>query len=147
MIRRTLLAAAPVAVALAGAGVAPAAAAPLPSPILDAARQIATLSLQHDEADVPGAGYAEMNRIWRLIGSQEKIILAATPTTVAEAMAVLMVASGNLDEQDDLFCAAKSAAARAVRYLAGTAGVDVAEFGGDFYLPADVAPSCMGRAA
>ena len=145
MNRRNLLAAVPSAVVLAGAGVAPAAAAP--SPILDAARRIAKLSQQYDEADVPGAGSAEMNRIWRLIGLQEGVVLAATPTTVAEAMAVLMVASGNLDEQDDLFCAAKSAAARAIRYLAGAAGVDVAEVGGDFYLPPPPSPSYAGRAA
>ena len=143
MNRRTVLAAAPVAVVLVGAGVAPSAAAPLPSPILDAARRIAALSREYEIADVPRASAADLDRILRLIRLQECFILDATPATNAEAMAIMMVAAGKLDEQDDLFCAARSAVARATWCLAGIAGVDVMEFGGDFYLP----PSYAGRAA
>ena len=143
MIRRTLLAAAPVAVVLVGAGIAPATATPLPSPILDAARRIAALSQEFEEADVPGAGSAETDRIGRLIVSQEEVIFAATPTTVAEAMVVLMVAAGSLDATDPLEDVARSAVARATWCLAGIAGVDVMKLGGEFYLP----PSYAGRAA
>ena len=151
MNRRQMLSAGPAVMALAGAGAGVAVAAPaksLPSPILDAARRIAALGQEHDAADVPHADGAELDRIWDLIRPQEEVVLAATPSTVAEAMVVLMIASGNLDAQDDLKGAAKSAAARAIQCLAGLAGVDVMDFGGDLYLPPDVAPSCMmGRAA
>lgn len=149
MNRRKLLSTAPAAMLLAGAAAGGTAAPPLASPILDAARRIAVLNQQHDAADAVRAGGAELDRIWCLVQSQEAFILAATPTTVTEAMVVLMVAVGNIDTAgnseaaDAMDDAATSAAARATRCLARVTGVDVAEFGGDVYLP----PSCAGRTA
>jgi len=96
--RRNLLAAAPAFVVLAGAAARPAAAAAAASsPILDAARQIATLDRQHEQADVPGADNAVLDAIWAQVWARERFILNATPATVTEAMVVLMVAAGNLD--------------------------------------------------
>ena len=141
---RVLLSAGSAAMVLASTTADVAIGAPtLSSPILDAARRIAALSQEFEEADVPGAGSAETDRIGRLIVSQEEVIFAATPTTVAEAMVVLMVAAGSLDATDPLEDVARSAVARATWCLAGIAGVDVMELGGEFYLP----PSYAGRAA
>lgn len=151
MNRRNLLAAAPAVLIVTGAAASPAAAV-VPSPILGAARQIAALNLQHEQADVPCADGRTLDAIWEQIWAQERFILDGTPATVSEAMVILMVAAGNLDTAGNCEAAhamatsALSATARATRYLAGTTGVDVAEFGGDLYLPAAAAPSCMGRA-
>lgn len=156
MNRRKLISTAPAAMVLAGAaaGVAvTAVAAPMPSPILDAAREIATLNRQHEAADVPHADSAELDHIWLRIWSQEKFILAAMPTTVAEAMVILMVGAGQVYTAGDcqgagaMADAGMLAVARATRYLAGTSGISVADFGGDLYLPADAAPLGLGRAA
>ena len=129
------------------AGTAPAAVA-ASSPILNAARGITVLNQQHDQADVPHADGAVLDRIWRQVRLLEQTILAATPATIAEAMVILMVAAGNLDmassceDAGSIVNAAMDAAARATRFLASAAGVSVAEFGGDLYLPAST-----GRAA
>ena len=152
MNRRSLLSAGPAAMALAGAAVSPAAAA-ASSPVLDAARQIAALNLQHEQADVPGADGAALDRIWGQVWPLEGFILAAAPATITEAMVILMVAVGSLDRAaasdgvGAITNAAMDAASRASRYLAGAAGVSVADFGGDLYLPACPEPACMGRAA
>lgn len=141
MNRRNLLTAGPVVMALAGAATGHAAAAPS-SPILNAARGIAALNQQHEQADTPHADGAALDRIWRQVRLLEQTILAATPVTIAEAMVVLMVAAGNLDmassceDAGSIVNAAMDAAARATRFLASAAGVTVAEFGGDLYLPA-----------
>jgi hypothetical protein len=152
MNRRNLLTAAPAFVVLAGVAAGPAAAA-ASSPILDAARQIAVLDREHEQADVPGADYAVLDAIWAQVWAQERCILNATPATVTEAMVVLMVATGNLDMAstfDDAGATvnrAMRAAARATRFLAGAEGVTVEEFGGMVYLPDSAAPSCAERAA
>lgn len=102
---------------------------------------------------MPHAADAEPDRIWRLRWAQKQSVLAATPTTVVEDMVILMTAAGNRDTAGNreaahaIIDATISATARATRYLAGTAGVSVAEFGGDLYLPAGTTPSCMERAA
>jgi len=153
MNRRNLLAVAPAVVVLAGAAAGPAAAVTASSPILDAARQIAAFNRQYDAADVPGAKNAELDRIWRQIWSLEQTILAATPATVPEAMIIAMVGAGRVYTAGDcegagaMADAGMSAVARATRYLAGTSGVSLADFGGDLYLPADAAPLGVERAA
>ncbi len=156
MNRRKLLFAGPAVMVLAGAaaGVAVGSAAPPPpSPILDAAREIAVLDRQHEQADVPGADSAVLGAIWAQVWAHERFILDATPATVTEAMVVLMVATGNLDMASTFDNAgvtvrrAMHAAARTTRFLAGAAGVTVEEFGGNLYLPDSAAPSCVGRAA
>jgi hypothetical protein len=153
--RRELLSAGPAVMVLVGAGVgvAVSSAAPPSSPVLDAACEIAALNRQHEAADVPHADSRELDRIWLQIWSQEKFILAATPTTVAEAMVILMVGAGQVYTAGDcegahaMADAGMLAVARATRYLAGTAGVSVADFGGDLYLPLLPRPACVGRAA
>jgi len=153
MNRRNLLAAVPAVVVLAGAATGPAAAVAASSPILTAARKIAALDRQHEQADVPGGDDAVLDAIWEQVWARERFILDATPATVTEAMVVLMVAAGNLDMAstfDDAGATvnrAMRAAARATRFLAGAAGVTVEEFGGNLYLPDSSAPSCAGRAA
>ena len=152
MNRRRLLLAAPAAVVLAGAGVAPAAAA-APSPILDAARQLAVLDRQHEAADVLNPDHAALDAIWERVRAQERIILDAAPMTILEAAVIVMVAAGNLDEATCLDVTgatvdrATHAAARAVQFLAGTAGVAIKDFGGGIYLPDSSNPASMGRAA
>ena len=152
MNRRNLLAAIPAAVVLAGAGPALAAAV-APSPILDAARQLAVLDREHEATDVPGAADAALDAIWERVRAQERIILDATPATVLEATVMLMVAAGNLDMATCLDVTgatvdrATHAAARAVQFLAGTAGVAIKDFGGGIYLPDSSNPASMGRAA
>jgi len=152
MNRRNLLAAAPAVMVLAGAAAGPAAAA-APSSLLGAARQMAVLDRQHEQADVPGADNAVLDAIWEQVWARERFILDATPATVTEAMVVLMVAAGNLDMAstfDDAGATvnrAMHAAARATRFLAGAAGVTVEEFGGNLYLPSSAAPSCAGGIA
>jgi formylglycine-generating enzyme required for sulfatase activity len=140
MNRRDLLAAAPAVVALVGGSASPTAAA-ASSPILDAGRQIAALGRQYDKADVPGANMAALDATWARVWAHERTILDATPATVTEAMVVLMVAAGNLDmasssdDTGDMVNRAMHAVDRATRFLAGTAGVTVEEFGGSLYLP------------
>ena len=152
MMRRNLLTAAPAVAVLAGAAIAPAAAA-APSPILDAARQIAALGREYDEADVADADGQVLDAIWTQVWAHERTILAATPATVLEATAVLLVATGNLDRgacSDDnaaIVDRAMHAAARATRFLAGSAGVTVEDIGGTFYLPNSAGSASMGRAA
>ena len=149
MNRRNLLTAGPAAMVLAGAAAGGAAAA-VPSPILDAARQIAALDRQHEQADVPGVADGVLDAIWAQVWAHERSILAATPATVTEAMVVLMVAAGNLDTASTFNDAgatvnrAMHAAARAMRFLASTAGVTVEEFGGSLYLPESAVLSCVG---
>ncbi len=151
MNRRNMLAAAPAAMVLVGTAVSPAATAP--SPILNAGRRIAALNRQYEQADVAGAAFAEIDIIWAQVWTHERVILDATPATVADAMVVLMVAAGNLDAasgSDDtgaMVNRAMHAVDRATRFLAGTTGVTVEEFGGGFYLPESAAPSCAERAA
>ncbi len=152
MSRRQLLAAAPVAVLLAGTAAGQAAVA-ASSPILDAGRRIAALNRQYEQADVVGADGAELDVIWAQTWAHERVILDATPATVAEAMVVLMVAAGNLDmasasnDAGDVVNRAMRAVDRATRFLAGTAGVTAEEFGGGFYLPENAARSCSGETA
>ena len=141
MNRRKMLSAAPAAMLLAStaAEVATAAAS---SPILDAARQLAALDRQHDLADAADASKAELDRIMRQMRPLERFIVAASPTTTAEAAVILMVATGDADT-----AAGASALSRVTRYLAGTAGVALAELGGNFYLPAASGPACIRSAA
>ncbi len=152
MMRRTLLTAAPAVAVLASAGVAPAAAA-APSPILDAARQIAALGREYDAADVAGADGRELDAIWRQVWAHEATILGATPATVLEATAVLLVAAGNLDRgacSDDnaaIVDRAMHATARATRFLAGTAGATLDDIGGGLYLPDSAGFIDIARAA
>ena len=152
MNRRNLLAAAPAVVLMTGTASGQAAVA-APSPILDAARQIAALDRQHDKADVPGVNGAVLDVIWTQVWAHERFILDAMPATVTEAMVVLMVAAGNLDmasssdDTGDMVNRAMHAAARAMRFLAGTTGVTVEEFGGSLYLPEGARSTGMGRAA
>ena len=152
MNRRNLLAAVPSAAVLAGAGPTLAAAA-APSPILDAARQLSALDRQHEAADVLNPDHAALDAIWEQVRAQERIILNATPATVLEAAVMAMVAAGNLDMATCLDVTgatvdrATHAAARAVQFLAGTAGVAIKDFGGGIYLPDSSNPASMGRAA
>lgn len=152
MNRRKLLSAGPAAIVLAGA-VAGGVAAAAPSPILDAARQIAALDRQYEQADVPNVADGVLEAIWMQVWAHERLILDAAPTTVMEAMVVLMVAAGNLDMAsacDDVGATvnrAMHAVARATRFLAGTAGVTVEEFGGNLYLPESAARPCTGGVA
>lgn len=149
MMRRNLLAAAPAVLMV----TASPATATVNSPILDAARQIAALNLQHERADVPHADWRTLDAIWEQIWAHERVILDATPATVTEAMVIMMVAAGNLDMAstfDDAGATvnrAMHAAARATRFLAGTAGVTVEEFGGSAYLPAIARSTGMGMTA
>ena len=151
MTRRSLLAAVPAAVVLGGAGVAPAAAAS--SPILDAARQLAVLDRQYEAAGVSGADDAALDAIWKQVWVQEGLLLDATPATILEAAVVVMVAAGNLDTATALDTSgatvdrAMHAADRAVRFLAGTAGVAVEDIGGGLYLPDSAGPVSLERAA
>ncbi len=153
MNRRRLLAAAPVAVLLAGTAAGQAAVAAPPSPILDAGRQIAALNRQYDQADVAGADSAGLDVIWVQTWAHERTILDATPTTITEAMVVLMIAAGNLDtgsasdDTDHMVDGAMHAAERAIRFLAQTQGVTAEEFGAGFYLLERAAPSCAGGVA
>lgn len=142
MNRRSLLsAAAPAALALAGAAAAASVAAAASSPILDTARQLAALDRQHEQADAANASKAEMDRIMDQMRPLERFIIAASPTTTAEAAVILMVATGEAAAP-----AGTSALARVACYLADTAGADLAELGGSFYLPASTGLTCTGRA-
>ena len=150
MNRRNLLAAVPAAVVLGGAGVAPAAA---PSPILDAARQLAVLDRQYEAAGASGADDAALDAIWKQVWVQEGLLLDATTATILEAAVVVMVAAGNLDTATALDTSgatvdrAMHAADRAVRFLAGTAGVAAEDIGGGLYLPDSGGPASLGRTA
>ena len=151
MIRRDLLTILPSA-ALALSGVAPAAAA-ASSPILDAARQLAVLDRQYEAAGASGADDAALDAIWKQVWVQEGLLLDATPATILEAAVVVMVAAGNLDTATALDTSgatvdrAMHAADRAVRFLAGTAGVAVEDIGGGLYLPDSAGPVSLERAA
>lgn len=144
MNRRNFLAAAPAVVSLpsavAGAGVTS-------SPVLDAGRHIAALNLRHEQADVPHADGRVLDAIWAQIWADEKFIIAATPTTLSEAMVILMVAANNLDtataseNTGDWVDEAMQAAGRVARFMASTAGVRVEEFGGSLLLPEGAALS------
>ncbi len=146
--RELLTASAPAVLALSGAAsVAPS------SPILDAGRQIAALNRQYDQADVAGADRWAVEAIWAQTWAHERTILDATPSTITEAMVVMMIAAGNLDtdsasdDAGDMATMAMHAAERAIRFLAKTQGVTAEEFGAGFYLVDRVAPSCVGRVA
>ena len=153
MSRRQLLVAAPAAMLLADAAVDQAAGVAASSPILDAGRRIAALNRQYDQADVAGADGAELDVIWAQTWGHERTILDATPSTITEAMVVLMIAAGNLDmascsdDTGDTVNRAMHAVDRATRFLAQTQGVTAEEFGGGFYLPESAAPSHAGRVA
>ena len=153
MNRRQLLAAVPAVVLLAGTAASQAALAAPSSPILDAGRQIAALNRQYDQADVAGADGAELDVIWAQTWAHERVILDATPTTIKEAMVVMMIAAGNLDtgsasdDTGDMVTRAMHAVDRATRFLAKTQGVTAEEFGGGFYLPESTVPSYAERVA
>ena len=152
MNRRQLLAAAPAAVLLAGT-VADQPAAAASSPILDAGRRIAALNRQYDQADVSGSDWWTVEAIWAQTWAHERTILDATPSTIMEAMVVMMIAAGNLDTGSasngagDMVDRAMHAAERAIRFLAQTQGVTPEEFGAGFYLLERAAPSHEGKVA
>jgi hypothetical protein len=121
--------------------------------ILDAGRRIAALNRQYDQADVAGSDWSTVEAIWMQTWAHERTILDAIPSTITEAMVVMMIAAGNLntasasDDAGDMVAMAMHAAERAIRFLASAEGVTPEEFGAGFYLLERAAPSCAGRVA
>lgn len=114
-----------------------------PSPILDAARRLADLTRQYAAA---GYDNTAAGLLLEAIMPLEEQIVAATPSTQAEALVVLMVAAsvisiGNdINDAEPMVERGELAVRRATTFLAGAHGVDLAAFGSATYLPPSLVP-------
>ena len=134
--------AATLAMAPAATLAAPSPAAPTASPIMQAMRRLAELDRQTivvDKAAIASGvdAKAEMDRLYDRIDAIRLEVLAASPTSMPEAVLILMMAVWEIDggtafeDALDMVDRGNAAANRCCRFLANHADIDLAEFGGE----------------